>query len=184
MSAANVSIAESLPDRIKLDKEFDVSRMTEEVRLIISEMPSAAFIYYSAIELLDGEVEDPAGFGWDDPMLKGCSYFQEAFRFIETEIASIRLMRLGAGEEIKEHSDPMLDACHREVVRLTVPIISDENTTFWLNGTVVPMQPGETWYLKLSERHRVQNSGPVERVNMSIDVMWNDWLESWLAAQL
>lgn len=182
MSATNVSIAESLPDRIKLDKEFDVERMREDAGKIIADLPP--YMYYSTPELLDGEVEDPLNFDWaSEPMLKDCYYFHEAFRFIETEVTSIRLMRLGPGDEVKEHCDPMLDACHREVVRLTVPIFSDASNPFFLNGTEVPMQPGETWYLQLSQRHSVKNSGSVERINMSIDLVWNDWLENWLASQ-
>ncbi|PCK04834.1 MAG: hypothetical protein COA42_18820 [Alteromonadaceae bacterium] len=51
---------------------------------------------------------------------------------------------------------------------------------FLLNGTEVAMQPGELWYMKLSERHSVHNNSSNERINMSIDVKWNDWVERWL----
>lgn len=185
MSVSKVSIAESLPDRIKLNKEFDVERMTEDVRTVISDVSQQFYVYYSAVPLTDGEVANPPGHDWSsEPMLGACKYFPEMFRFFETEITSIRLMRLDAGSELKEHTDPTLDACHREVVRLTVPIISDDNTTFLLNGTEVLMKPGEVWYMKLSQPHSVYNNGPTERINMSIDVTWNDWLENWLSSHV
>ena len=93
-------------------------------------------------------------------MLRGCSYLQEVFGSFETEIVSIRLMRLEAGAELKEHTDPTLDAVHREIVRLTLPVFSDDQVLFLLNGTEVPMKPGELWYMKLSDRHSVHNNSP------------------------
>ena len=117
-------------------------------------------------------------------MLKGCLCLQEVFAELETEITSIRLMRLEAGAALKEHTDPTLDAVHREVVRLTLPVFSCDRVTFLLNGTEVPMKPGELWYLKLSERHSVHNNSPNERINMSIDVKWNAWVEAWLASNI
>lgn len=120
----------------------------------------------------------------EEPMLKGCPYLQEIFGGFETEITSIRLMRLEAGAELKEHSDPTLDAVHREIVRLTLPVFSDDLVIFLLNGTEVPMKPGELWYMKLSDRHSVHNNSPNERINMSIDVMWNEWVERWLASNV
>jgi len=91
-------------------------------------------------------------------------------------------MRLESGAELKEHSDPTLDAAHREIVRLTLPVFSDDLALFLLNGSEVAMQSGELWYMKLSKRHSVHNNSPNERINMSIDVKWNGWVESWLAS--
>ena len=113
-------------------------------------------------------------------MLEGCSYFQEMFKAFKTEITSVRLMRLEAGGVVKEHTDPTLDAVHREIVRLTVPIFSGDGVIFYLNQTEVPMKQGELWYMKLSDPHKVINNGATERINMSIDLVWNDWLEEWL----
>ncbi len=128
-------------------------------------------------------VKKPSMHDWaSEPMLKGCSYLQEMFTGFKTEIKSIRMMRLEAGAELKEHTDPTLDAVHREIVRLTVPVFSDNNVSFMLNGTEVPMKPGELWYLKLSERHSVHNNSTNERINMSIDLVWNQWVQDWLAS--
>ncbi len=182
--AEDTRISDSLPDRILLDRRYEVERLRQETAAIVSSLAQPFYVYYSPVPLAS-DVKDARTHDWaDEPMLEGCPYFQEIFQSFDTEITSIRLMRLEAGAVIKEHTDPTLDAVHREVVRLTLPIFSDDQVIFQLNGSIVPMQPGELWYMKLSERHSVHNNSPNERINMSIDVTWNAWLEEWLASQV
>ena len=182
--AINTNISDSLPDRIQLDRQYDVERLRDEVSAIVSSLMQQFYVYYSAVPLA-ANVENPLTHDWTgEAMLKGCSYLQEIFAEFETEITSIRLMRLEEGAEVKEHTDPTLDAAHREIVRLTLPIFSDDSVTFLLNGAEVPMKPGELWYMKLSDPHSVQNNSSKERINMSIDVTWNEWVEKWLASNV
>ena len=182
--APNKPIADSFPDRIQLDLLYDVERLKSEVNEIVSSLTQQVYIYYSPVSLAR-DIEVPLSHNWvDEPMLKGCTYLQEVFGSFRTKITSIRLMRLDAGAELKEHTDPTLDAAHREIVRLTLPVFSDDDVIFYLNGTEVPMKPGELWYMKLSERHSVHNNSPKERINMSIDVVWNEWLENWLSSNV
>lgn len=172
----------ALPDRIRLDRQYDVERLQNEVREIVSSLTQQFYVYYSAVPLAR-KVESPPTYDWGlEPMLKGCSYLQHVFRSFQAEITSIRLMRLESGADLKEHTDPTLDAVHREVIRLTLPVFSDDQVEFLLNGSEVPMKPGELWYMKLSERHSVHNGSPYERINMSIDLAWNPWLGNWLAS--
>ncbi len=178
---SETQIAESLPDRIRLDRRYDVELLRRDVSTIVSSLTQQFYIYYSAVPLAF-DVKTPAEHDWEaEPMLRGCPYLQHIFSGLETEITSIRLMRLEAGAELKEHTDPTLDAAHREIVRLTLPVFSDDQVLFLLNGTKVPMTPGELWYMRLSDRHSVHNNSPNERINMSIDVTWNEWLAKWLA---
>ena len=176
--------ADALPDRIRLDSRYDAERLRRDVHAIVSSLTQPFYIYYSPIPLAIN-VKIPPAHDWAaEPMLRGCPYLQEIFREFKTEITSIRLMRLEAGAVLKEHTDPTLDAVHREVVRLTLPVFSDDLVRFLLNGTEVPMKPGELWYMRLSELHSVHNNSPNERINMSIDLMWNEWLEKWLASNV
>ncbi len=182
LTTPNSNITETFPDRIRLDRMYDVERLQREVYLIVSTLTQQFYFYYLPV-LLVQDVETPSSYDWaSEPMLGGCSYLHEVFAEFETEITNIRLMRLGAGEVVKEHKDPTLDAVFREIIRLTLPVFSDENVKFLLNGTEVPMKPGELWYMKLSERHSVHNNMQNERINMSIDVKWNGWVEDWLAS--
>ena len=40
------------------------------------------------------------------------------------------------------------------------------------------MQPGECWYLKLNDPHKITNYGKTERVNLTIDMIPNNWLRN------
>ena len=170
----------TLPDRIRLDRRYDAQRLKRDVHDITSSLTQQFYVYYSPV-LLVSDVTEPAEHDWaKEPMLKGCLYLQDVLAGIEAEIKSVRLMRLEAGAELKEHTDPMLDAIHQDIVRLTLPVFSDEHVLFLLNGTEVPMKPGELWYMRLSAPHSVHNNSVHERINISIDVVWNDWLDDWL----
>ena len=184
LNETTVLISDSLPDRLKLEWEFDAEKLKQDTLTIVSNLVQPFYIYYSAVPLLN-DIKDPQNHDFSSSkMLEGCSYLQEIFKKFKTEITSVRLMRLEGGGEVKEHCDPTLDAVHREVVRLTLPIYSDDNVVFYLNQSEVPMKPGELWYMKLSDPHRVLNNGQIERINMSIDLVWNDWLEKWLGSHL
>ncbi len=184
MSEIEISIADSLPDRLKLDRVYDVECLQAEVLEIVGSLVQQFYVYYSAVPLVTG-IEDPGSHDWEgEEMLKGCDYLKGILGDFRTEIASVRLMRLEGGADLKEYTDPMLDAVHREVVRLTLPVITDETVCFLLNGSEVPMKPGELWYLRLSDPHSVENLGSSERINISIDVRWNDWMEEWLGENL
>ena len=75
---------------------------------------------------------------------------------------------------MKEHTDPTL-AIEEEksMIRLTIPIATNEGVSFILNDNEVPMQMGECWYLRLTDPHRVNNNGATDRINLTIDVIPN-----------
>jgi hypothetical protein len=113
------------------------------------------------------------------PMLARCPYMREVLATFMCPLRSVRLMRLGAGSQIKEHCDPGLDAEHGHV-RLHVPITTDPDVEFYLNDTRVEMAAGSTWYLRLTDPHRVLNRGRADRVHLTIDAEVNDWLSDLL----
>ena len=38
------------------------------------------------------------------------------------------------------------------------------------------MKPGECWYLRLTDPHKINNPGAVERINLTIDMVPNEWV--------
>ncbi len=91
----------------------------------------------------------------------------------------VRLMRLGPGARILEHADHDPDE-ERPAARLHLPILSNPEVSFHLNGRPVAMAPGELWYLRLSDPHRAHNGGATDRVHLVIDM----WLEERLLGLL
>jgi mannose-6-phosphate isomerase-like protein (cupin superfamily) len=63
------------------------------------------------------------------------------------------------------------------MIRLTIPITSNKEAPLQLAGDFVEMNPGECWYIDFTQPHQIQNSGASERINMSIDIIPNDWVK-------
>lgn len=182
-------------DRIRLALNFDAARMQAEIHAL----NLGDFIYYDVMplrapaHLVDPSiatppaVDDYADGSWtewlDTGALEESSYLTEVvdtFR-AHTRVTLVRLLRLEAGAVVKEHTDPTLGLeQEKSVIRLTIPIQSNQGVEFFLNDVVVPMQPGECWYLRLSDPHRIVNAGGTERINMSIDMAPNEWVRSLL----
>ncbi len=95
-------------------------------------------------------------------------------------VRTVRLMRLAAGSVIKEHEDFELDVADG-FARIHVPVVTNPDVDFRLNGERVVMAPGEAWYLRLSDRHSVTNGGNTARVHLVIDLVVDDWLLRQLA---
>lgn len=180
-------------DRIKLPFSFDVEKMQEDIK----SLKFHNFIYYDAVPLrapahlvdpslpMPPPADDYADGSWtdwlDSQSLLDSPYLTEVVNFFKerTTVTLVRLLRLEPGAVVKEHTDPTLGIeIHKSVVRLTVPIVSNPEVEFYLNNETVPMELGECWYLRLTDPHRVVNGGKTERVNMTIDMIPNEWLKS------
>lgn len=178
-------------DRIKLGLTFDVEKLNQEC----SVMNLTPFEYYDVVPLrapahmvdpslpFPPPADDYADGSWTDwadtPELKSSPYLQgivDEFKK-HTKVTLVRLLRLAPGAVVKEHTDPTLGLeIHKSVVRLTVPIINGEGVEFFLNGTIVDMKPGECWYLRLTDPHKINNPGAIERINLTIDMIPNEWV--------
>jgi len=91
-------------------------------------------------------------------------------------------MRLEAGSRIKEHIDPDLNPA-AGTVRLHVPILTHGEVHLVLNGKRVVMGAGESWYLRLSDPHSVENRGDRARVHLVLDALMNEWLAGMLGRE-
>jgi hypothetical protein len=109
--------------------------------------------------------------------LKRSPYFSEVLSRFECKLLSVRLMKLTAGSRIKEHTDLDL-SMESGYARLHIPITSNPQVEFVLNGERVGMKPAECWYLRLSDPHYINNYGDTDRVHMVLDVVANDWLNA------
>lgn len=180
-------------DRIQLPFYFDVKKMIAE----IEDLNLADFIYYNVLPLrspahiVDPTIpfpppaEDYADGTWtewlDTESLKKSPYLTSVIDFFreKTTVTLVRLLRLEAGSIVKEHTDPTLGIeIEKSVIRLTIPILTNNDVIFYLNGTPVPMKTGECWYLRLTDPHKINNKGTSERINLTIDMIPNEWVRS------
>lgn len=181
------------PDRIQLPFYFDATKMLKE----FNDSKPQHFEFYNVIPLrapahtvdsslpIPPAADDYADGSWTDwldtHLLKESPYLMsvvDTFRK-HTKVTLVRLLRLAPDSVVKEHTDPTLGLeIYKSVIRLTIPILNNNEVTFFLNEVSVPMQPGECWYLNLTHPHKIENFGKTERVNLTIDMIPNDWVQA------
>ena len=180
-------------DRVLLPFTFDPEKMLEDLK----EMNLNNFNHYSVLPLrapahiidpsrpFPPPADDYADGSWtewlDSNELNRSSYIKGIVAFFKenTKVTLVRILRLEPGSFLAEHTDPTLGLeIEKSVVRLTIPIQRTEEMEFYLNGTTVPMKPGECWYMRLTDPHKVVNSTAEERINLTIDMIPNEWLRT------
>ena len=115
----------------------------------------------------------------DLPILEHSPHFRAVMDRLDCELSSVRLLRLGPGAVIDEHTDHQLGWGHGEA-RLHLPVCSNPSVDFRVEGEHIDMRPGELWYIDASRPHAVRNSGDEARVHMVIDCRVNPWLNELL----
>ncbi len=112
----------------------------------------------------------------ETPLMKECGYFREVLDFFKFPILSVRLLRLEVGAEIKPHTDYELGYEDGQF-RLHIPIVTNPEIEFILDGERLTMLPGECWYTNVNFVHSVANRGTVDRVHLVIDGERNAWTD-------
>ena len=182
-------------DRILLPISFDAAKMKAEV----DALNLRPFMYYESIPLrapahqIDPTVPFPppasdfADGSWCDwldvSFLSDLPYITSVVDYFKehTKVNLVRLLHLEAGAVVKEHTDPTLGLqIEKSVIRLTVPISGGDQVDFYLNNKIVPMQPGECWYMRLTDPHKIIHQGPEERINLTIDMIPNEWVQQFI----
>lgn len=179
------------PDRLKLPFRFDPNLLARD----LASLEGTRWIRHFVQQNYEGEwsviplrapadathpvrmiYSDPTCRDFKDtPMLEACPYFQKVMGTFQCEVHAARLMRLGPGSRIKEHTDLDLDFDQGKA-RLHIPVVTNEHVEFFLNQTRVVLGAGECWYLRLADPHLVFNGGTTDRVHLVMDTVVNDWM--------
>lgn len=114
------------------------------------------------------------------PLLDRCPYFQEVLTTVACPMSSVRLMQLYPGSIIKEHRDSF--ETHEE--RLHIPIQTNPDVHFLLDGEPIVMEEGELWWLDFRQPHAVRNEGQLPRIHLVLDCHRNDWLNALIVSAL
>ena len=113
----------------------------------------------------------------DTPLMEDLKYTKEVLNHLEAPKLAIRYMRLTPGSEINPHKDYDL-VFWDGYVRLHIPILTNEQVEFIIDGEKLPMKTGECWFGDFSKTHTVCNKGVSDRVHLVIDCQVNNWMES------
>jgi len=179
-----------MTDFLKLNIEFDPAKLLADLNICLKFSWREHFNvnYYSgawnifSLRSASGNYNDinsnaPNGDYQDTEILKECKYFQEVMDFFKCPKESVRLMNLILGSEISEHSDVEL-RYKSGTFRLHVPIQTNNEVEFVINGKRALMQQGECWYGNFEAIHSVKNYGKTDRVHLVIDCKRNEWTDN------
>jgi hypothetical protein len=184
-----------LPDRLRLPFSFDPHGLVRD----LEHAAAAGWRHHFSKTVYDGDwsvialrstayakhptqliYADPFATDFRDrPVLAECPCFRAALDTFRAPLRSVRLMRLAPGSAIKEHSDSEV-VLEDGLARLHIPIVTNADVDFRLNGKPVVMEPGSVWYLRLCDPHSVRNGGTADRVHLVVDATVNGWLAGML----
>ncbi|MGL4599191.1 MAG: aspartyl/asparaginyl beta-hydroxylase domain-containing protein [Bacteroidia bacterium] len=119
----------------------------------------------------------PATHFKETPLLLHCTYFKSILDQFLFEKETVRLMCLAPGSIIKPHRDREL-AYRYGNFRLHIPITTDEQVEFIVDGKLLPMQIGTCWYADFDAVHEVKHQGTQERIHLVIDGIRNAWTDA------
>lgn len=112
----------------------------------------------------------------DTPVLDRCAAFRNVLAAFECPIHSARLLSLGPGAKILEHTDDFLGG-EDGLIRVHIPVATDERVEFFVDGHRLVLMEGEAWCIDFSLPHRINNGSDKDRVHLVIDCRVNAWLE-------
>lgn len=165
-------------DRVRVDIPCDLAAMQAEVAALTQRQ----FVHYDVLPLTrprprGGVVTDYADGTWADwpatDLLAACPAVRALVDDLRqrTRVTSVRVLRLAPGSRVEVHTDPTLGLeVDRSLIRLTVPILTNDEAVFLLDEAPVRWQPGECWYLDFTKPHSAWNGGDSERIHLTIDV--------------
>jgi len=158
---------------IRLPWNFDAAELAEEVR----RLPDEAWMAHpsrldgnSAAALVSRDGRDNDFF--QGPMqatrlLDESPKLSRTIASFDMIVGRSRLMKLDAGCKVATHVDFNYHWYSR--VRIHIPVITNDQVTFYCGNEQVHMGAGESWIFDSWRRHRVVNKGNDYRVHLVID---------------
>lgn len=173
---------------LKFPFQFNAEKLAHDLSLVLERnwIPHFNTMGYNgdwkAISLYanEGEESNIQAFPASDEVisetltLQKCHYFKEVIDSFKCSILTARILRLGVGAEIKPHRDHEL-GYEDGNFRLHIPIVTNSEVQFILDGDRLTMLPGECWYTNVNYVHSVMNLGESDRVHLVIDGERNEW---------
>ena len=180
----------ALPPCARLPLRFD----TDAMRAALCALPQEAWQAHFNTGYYNGDWSGIALRTFDDaplPLAPGTgeardtaycdAFWRGQLARLRTGLRSVRLLRLGPGASIHEHRDYDLGMPDGDL-RVHIPIVTDAQVDFQLDGLRVPMREGECWFVDLSRPHRVDNHGGSERIHLVVDCRPSPWLAAQIEA--
>lgn len=167
---------------IKLPFQFDGDRMKQELESI-SDSFQLIKNPYTGNSLLGMHLILPTQYGIPNEKgetfcmteeLRKCPYLQEVLNTFQCNKLTFRTQNLKAGGRIEKHNDGD-KGLNSNVVRLNIPVSTNDEVYFHIDGERIVMKDGECWLPEVTKPHEVENRSDSLRLQIMIDCDFNDW---------
>lgn len=167
---------------IKLPFHFDSSEIKKELTQFSKKDYSDIYNPSVTLETLwlkhfiepKGGPNTPIVF-YPNEALKKCPYLLSVFEKFQCRVETFRVHTLDPGASIKPHKDVGY-SFEQGLVRLHIPIQTNDQVQILLEGVPVKMREGECWYCNFNISHEVHNQSDTPRIHLILDCIVNDWL--------
>lgn len=106
--------------------------------------------------------------------LKRCPTLQKVLNTMQSNVFTFRTQNLMPGGKIGQHKD--LDkGLNSNIVRLNIPVSTNEDILTFYNGENIPMKNGECWLPDVTKEHYMENNSDEVRWFLMMDCDLNDW---------
>lgn len=172
-----------LPRAVLLESGYDADALRSEVEAVprhlwapIVSHRNLAW-YGVALRSADG---DPSTMGYgescvDTPLMDAMPETRSVVGDVGDELLRVRLLALQPGADIGTHVDE--PAGERKEARLHLPITTNPEASFSVEGEEVTMGAGELWWFNVGLPHSARNRGDSPRVHLVIDCVHGVWLD-------
>ena len=117
------------------------------------------------------------------PVLKHAPYIESIIDDLPSQTQRVRLMRLEKKKNIFWHFDAG-ENMDGGVVRLHIPVVTNEMVEFQISHQDLRWNAGEFWYGDFSFPHRLRNGGDEDRVHLVIDLEINEFFRNTIPGQM
>lgn len=182
------------PLSVKLEKSFDTLKLKQDLSVVVEFFKSSSQFgpYHDGswrgitLRSFDGKVASDSvmyqGIGTDTEALKHCPYIKDLITNIGFPVNTARLLFLAPGKKIGKHRDNF--SIRTGLVRLHIPITTNDKVIFYLGGEQMHWKEGELWYGNFNQIHSVENQSDETRVHLVLDCTVNETLLSYFPSNV
>ncbi len=168
---------------LKLKFQFDAQRIRQELESITNSFYPILSAQIEGEALVgmhlitpdrDGKVDENGHTFHMNEELKQCPYLQEVLNTFKCDKFLYRTQNLKPGGKIEKHRDRgrgLVDG----IVRLNIPVTTNDEVYFHIDGERIVMKDGECWLPEVTKLHEVENRSDKLRMQIMIDCDLNDW---------
>lgn len=171
---------------IRFPFHFDTTRIRQELEVIATSFAPINSIkikkdHLQGIHLITpapGGAKDERGFSYlSTPELDQSPYLQSILNTFQCDKFIYRVHNLKAKGKINLHRDADRGLVNN-IVRIHIPVTTNDEVYFYVEGERVCMQNGECWFADITQLHEVENRSDTDRLQLMIDCNLNDWWEN------